>query len=523
MDAMANDCAICTEKIAPGRTVCCAKCSGTSCRDCFQQYLMNSTMTPSCMHCRVPVSDDFVLDNTSLTWRTKAYKVYRENLLFEIERARMPESQPYAAAYAQASRALLVSKAEIERLKGLVQRTNDVKQAIALQQRLHSVLRHVTMGHGRSHWQGGPADVSNILAAAALGSVELDTAIRVFYQPMALGGAGGGAAPVAPMGAVVRAFVMACPGAECRGFLAPDYSCGLCSAVTCESCHEIKEDDHVCNADVVANVKALKKEARPCPTCATQISKIDGCDQMWCTQCKTTFSWRTGLKEEGHTHNPHYYEYMRAHGGMPRAPGDGGCMVMPNANHIAALFSAGERLASTALTGGWGMWHWNQRNPGKTRTWNNVPPIQPPVESGDPMAPLPDRVHYLIALMEQHQKIGHNRRGRAQLADNHDLRVRFMAQDQDERTVKIQLQRRDKAYRKEVAKHQIYDMVHTAGGDVFNALLRSGGGIGACHDTYTQINQLFIYANGCLERLEKAYTCVTDKYSLKPYIWRLHY
>ena len=66
-------------------------------------------------------------------------------------------------------------------------------------------------------------------------------------------------------------------------------------------------------------------------------------------------------------------------------------------------------------------------------------------------------------------------------------------------------------------------MVHTAGGDVFNALLRSGGGIGACHDTYTQINQLFIYANGCLERLEKAYTCVTDKYSLKPYIWRLHY
>jgi len=478
-------------------------------------------MTPSCMHCRVPVSDDFVLDNTSLSWRTKTYKVYRENLLFEIERARMPESQPYAAAFAQASRALVVSKAEIDRLKALAQRTPAVKQAMVTQQRLHSLLRSVTLGHGRTVWQGVPADVGAILAAATLGSAELDTAIRNFYQGAAYGVGGGGAA--APAGPVERAFVMACPGAECRGFLAPDYSCGMCASVTCKACHEIKDGDHTCNADVVASVKALKAEARPCPTCATQISKIDGCDQMWCTQCKTTFSWRTGLKEEGHTHNPHYYEYMRAHGGMPRAPGDGGCMVMPNANHIAALFSAGERLASATLTGGWGMWMWNQRNPGKTRTWNNVPPIEPPAESGDPMAALPDRVHYLIALMEQHQKIAHNRRGRAQLADNHDLRVRFMAQTETEATVKIQLQRRDKAYRKELAKHQIYDMVYTAGGDVFNALIRSGGGIGACHDTYTQINQLFIYANGCLARLEKAYTCVADKYSLKPYIWRPHY
>lgn len=37
---------------------------------------------------------------------------------------------------------------------------------------------------------------------------------------------------------------------------------------------------------------------------------VRNCDQMWCTQCHTAFSWRTG-NIETRIHNPHYYEYMR--------------------------------------------------------------------------------------------------------------------------------------------------------------------------------------------------------------------
>ena len=41
------------------------------------------------------------------------------------------------------------------------------------------------------------------------------------------------------------------------------------------------------------------------------IYKIDGCDQIFCTQCKILFDWKTLEIDTGIGHNPHYLEYMR--------------------------------------------------------------------------------------------------------------------------------------------------------------------------------------------------------------------
>jgi hypothetical protein len=119
-------------------------------------------------------------------------------------------------------------------------------------------------------------------------------------------------------------FHKKCGDPECRGFLSTRWKCGLCEKTTCTDCHEVKDKDntpHVCDPNVVATIKLLKTDTRNCPGCQTSITKIDGCDQMWCTQCRTGFSWNTG-KIELKLHNPHYYEWRRQNGGLEREPGD---------------------------------------------------------------------------------------------------------------------------------------------------------------------------------------------------------
>ena len=133
---------------------------------------------------------------------------------------------------------------------------------------------------------------------------------------------------------------MKCQYEECKGFISQSYKCGLCEKYTCSKCYLPETEGHQCKETDVASAKLIKEETRPCPSCSTRIYKIGGCDQMWCTDCRTAFSWNTGKVVNGVIHNPHYYEYLRnTQGFVPRAdePHDL-CTEFPHHEHLVELY-----------------------------------------------------------------------------------------------------------------------------------------------------------------------------------------
>lgn len=110
-------------------------------------------------------------------------------------------------------------------------------------------------------------------------------------------------------------YSIKCPSNNCKYLLNNKYFCDFCNKQYCDKCLGcIETDNHECDKDTLETIKEIKKNSKPCPGCGTSISKVDGCDQMWCIICKKGFSWRTGQIETGRIHNPEYFRWIQENG-----------------------------------------------------------------------------------------------------------------------------------------------------------------------------------------------------------------
>lgn len=522
-----TDCSICLESLnrssrAPSA---CPSCAKNVCRTCIQTYLLQDDgQDAKCPSCKVPWTHTFLYSTLTSAFRLGPYKQHREKVLYDKEKARLPDTQEEAARYKNAKALLAPIKAEIATIRqemGAVPAIAAYTTASNLfEAEEKAVSKDKTWEERRAWWRSDERikqmkdlDVLRKKAhplrkpyLARLHAVEetLHTPqyITTYYGLLPRNYAAGEVAPVKER----RAFIMKCPQETCAGFLSQQYKCGMCEIQVCPSCHvtlaapttrsnaaaanaaeacHVKKDneDHVCDQELVETIKQIKKEARPCPKCASLISKIDGCDQMWCTQCNTAFSWNTGKIEEHVIHNPHYFAWMRATGQTIPRMGEGNACA-----EIAGLSAVFIRLYASSL--------------------------QSDITRDMYIGGLEH--YHRGALHIQHITLGSYRRELQTLTDEEPrriLRVRRLVNELSDEDWKFSLQKKEKATYKVQAWIQLLEMYVTSCLDTL-AKLKPDFTTAELLDVRNQLDVLRAYIDTEAAATAKLYSCV------KPYVLR---
>lgn len=106
--------------------------------------------------------------------------------------------------------------------------------------------------------------------------------------------------------------IFPCPDSNCRGFI-ENGTCGVCNYAVCTMCREQKHENHVCCVETLQSIAALAQDSKPCPKCCAIIYRTDGCNHMFCTNCRTHFDWVSGkiLKTSSNGHYLHLQQFSQ--------------------------------------------------------------------------------------------------------------------------------------------------------------------------------------------------------------------
>lgn len=247
------ECQICIEEFSSEKLFTCLACKYQNCIECHKKYLLSTSQYPHCINpdCRAAIPYDIFLQKFNKKWIFNEYKAHRSNILLNREKSMLPEMVQQIA-----------HEKEVEE-----KRKKYMKEINGLRTQIYEIERQMM-------------ELSN------------NKKEKTKYK-----------------------FTYACPNGNCKGFLDENFKCPLCNSKVCKHCYTVKEEDkddeHVCNPDMVETFNVIKKEAKPCPTCGEYISKVSGCDQMFCVKCGTAFSWKTGLIEKSIIHNPHAHNFFQ--------------------------------------------------------------------------------------------------------------------------------------------------------------------------------------------------------------------
>ena len=527
-------CIICDEKVTPSKATSCPYCEFNPCRTCVRKYVLNETET-KCMNCKKTWTRTHQNVILLPAFVNRELRAHQEQLFYEREMALFPttidviedrrimhklnyelriiqeklsakwSNMRYLSTLIRENNKLISMQHSIPKMfsdvntEEIVENTRKIKiqyesdklESIQDQQREQVIRRLIGMTPEdrriaiANHIDG--TDPAEILEKLRRTGQLSDASKRARTQ-----------------------FIRACPIESCRGFLSQQWKCGLCNVSTCSKCNipKIKksqnnvsgeattneDDDHVCNPDDVATAELLAKDTKPCPQCGTGIFKIDGCDQMWCTECRTAFSWRTGQLETGHFHNPHYFEYQRRMGANVRNILDMPCNALQPDQYHGILYHLINIIVSSI----------DRENRGLTPlTKENRQKLQ--IKTMD----------YAIGIEYFANRILPRYRPDA-IQNNLELRVQYLTEQITKEEFKSALSREAKQYNKKLEIGQVIQTVVFGMSDILTRLVNLLREINTRKGTYvddvdkilgmfSEIDALIDYANECLEFICKQY------------------
>lgn len=370
-----ESCPICCEQYTfkLRRHVACKFCSSGACTACIKKYLLGIFSDPKCMNCNIAWDPEFLDGILSKNFRTGELKKHREEVLFEREKSMLPDTVPLVEATLE---------------KRAKQREIDEMMADKLKLQ---------------------DEIDNINAMIIDKRFEMNALGRSKEK---------------------RTFIKGCPKPDCRGFLSTQWKCGICDTKVCNRCLEILEEGHDCLPENIETAKQLAKDTKNCPKCAAGIYKIDGCSQMFCTQCHTSFDWKTGAVSTGPIHNPHYYEWLRKQNGgnIPRNPTD-----VPCRDQLPEYWTLTQHLKKHNIKFEFYTYH---------RGLNHIQMVEIP-------------------------------RVNVRNGDNSDLRVKYLLKEIDEDAMKKEIIRRENKENKNASYRHVYEMLIAVGTDLMNKVLGS--------------------------------------------------
>ena len=272
----------------------CNNCKFTACMSCNKHFILSTNSEVKCMNCNVSWSMNFLFEKFPHKFCME-YRRHRQEILWNKELYRIP----LISEYIEHEKKYLQMQAEIPLVEDQIhqEKTNyrnlKGKKAKEISEQRKKIrkeqkrLEEILFLKKKQKW----SSMSRKETIEANFFSGKETASRQKNRP--------------------------CITENCRGFVNSNGQCPICDKIVCLKCNVLKvDDDHACKQEDIDTFAELAKNTKPCPKCHVRIHKLSGCDQMWCVNCNTAFSWSRGVIEQGRIHNPHYFDWLFRGGGQ---------------------------------------------------------------------------------------------------------------------------------------------------------------------------------------------------------------